>query len=119
MKQWRRLGKSFVYASRGLRGIIKSEQNFRVELLAMAAVLLLAWWFGFDYWEWALLLVVCGLVLLMEILNSVIELISDVLKPKLDSYAKQIKDMASTAVLVASLLAVVVGLILFGHHFYA
>ena len=111
-----RLVKSFVYASRGLGRIIKEEQNFKIELLVAVVVIILAWWAKFNYIEWAILAIVIGLVLIMEVINSVIELISDVLKPKLDHYVKEIKDMVATAVLLASLLAVIVGLILFYNH---
>ncbi|KKR15160.1 MAG: Diacylglycerol kinase [Candidatus Falkowbacteria bacterium GW2011_GWA2_39_24] len=116
MIRFRRLFKSFIYASRGLWQVIKEEQNFKIELLAALVVMVLAWWSNFNYLEWAILAIVIGLVLLMEVVNSVVELISDVLRPKLDHYIKTIKDMVATAVMLASLLAIVVGLILFSHH---
>ncbi|MFH0951214.1 MAG: diacylglycerol kinase family protein [bacterium] len=116
MIRFRRLFKSFIYASRGLWQVIKEEQNFKIELLVTLVVIVLAWWSDFNYLEWAVLALAIGVVLLMEVVNSVVELISDVLRPKLDHYIKTIKDMVATAVMLASLLAIVVGLILFGHH---
>lgn len=114
----KRLKQSFVYAWRGLGKVVREEQNFKIELLAGLVAILLALWSKFNYLEMAILIIVVGLVLLMEIINSAIELISDVLKPQIDHYVKTIKDMMATAVLVASLLALVVGLLLFGHHWW-
>ena len=116
MLKIRRLIKSFIYASHGLRGVFKHEYNFRVELLVALLAIGLAWWLDFNYLEWVLLLLVCGLVLLMEVMNSVVEMVSDALKPKLDTYVKQVKDMAAAAVFLSSALAIIVGLILFGYH---
>ena len=82
--------KSFNYACRGLIKIIREEQNFKIELLAGFIVIILAVWSEFNYIELALLALVIGIVLLMEIINSAVELFSDVLKPKLDHYAKVI-----------------------------
>jgi len=113
-----RLFKSFIYAGRGLVKIFKEEQNFKIEVLLAIVALTLAWWSKFNYLELAILVLAIGLVLLMEVVNSAVELISDVLKPKLDHYVKTIKDMVATAVLIASLLAVVIGLLLFGYHWF-
>ncbi|MFH1412682.1 MAG: diacylglycerol kinase family protein [bacterium] len=114
----KRLFKSFIYAWRGLVKVLREEQNFKIEIFAGIVVIVLAIWSGFSYLELTILIIVIGLVLLMEVINSAVELISDILKPKLDHYVKIIKDMVATAVLIASLIAVSAGLILFGHHWW-
>jgi len=60
---------------------------------------------------------VIGLVILMEIINSAIERITDVLKPRLDNYVKEIKDIMAAAVMLASVIAIIVGLIIFIPYF--
>lgn len=108
-----RLFKSFSYAIKGLIKTFKEEQNLRVQAIAGLAVLFLAWFFKVERIEWALLIVVIFLVILVEIINSAIERAADVLKPRIDSYVKEIKDIMAAAVMIASIAAVIVGLIIF------
>lgn len=114
----KRLIKSFTYAWRGLVKVVREEQNFKIELFFAILAIVLALWTGFNYIELTILIIVIGLVLLMEIINSAVELITDVLKPKLDHYVKTIKDMVATAVMISSLVAIAVGLLLFGYHWW-
>jgi len=114
----KRLFKSFTYACRGLGKVFKEEQNFKIEIIAGVVVLALAIYFRFSYLDLAILVLVIGLVLLAEVVNSVVELISDILKPKLDYYVKKIKDMVAAAVLVASFTALIVGVIIFAKNLF-
>ena len=117
MIRFTRLIKSFVYASRGLAKVWREEQNFKIELLVGLLVIVVAVWLEVDYQDLVILLVLVGLVLIMETLNSVVEMISDVIKPKLDHYVKRIKDMIAAAVMLTAILAVIVGLLIFSHYF--
>ncbi len=112
----KRLTKSFQYAGRGLFKIIKEEQNFRVELLAAGVVVVLALFFKISRVEAVVLILVSALVLIMEIVNSAVESISDALKPKIDIYVKRIKDMVAAGVMVAAITAVIVGIIIFSQY---
>lgn len=112
----KRLAKSFQYAGRGLFKVVKEEQNFRVELLAATAVIILALMVKVSHLELIILILVSAQVLIMEIVNSAIEAISDALKPKLDIYVKRIKDIVAAGVMVAAITAVIVGLIIFSQY---
>ena len=112
-----RLFKSFVYAFRGLIKTFKEEQNLRIQAIAGLAALCLAWLLKIDRIEWALLIIVIFLVILVEIINSAVERAADVLKPRIDSYVKEIKDIMAAAVMIASIAAVIVGLIIFAPYF--
>lgn len=112
----KRLGRSFQYAFRGLLKVAKEEQNFQVELIALVLVALLALVLRVSYTDWAILIIVSALVLVMEIINSAIEAISDALKPKLDNYVKRIKDIVAAGVMVTALGAVIVGIIIFSQY---
>ena len=109
----KRLFKSFIYAFRGLKTIFKEEQNFKIEVFIGLIVIILAVYLKFDYIEIVILILTIGFVLLAEVVNSVVELISDILKPKLDHYVKKIKDMVAAVVMVASFVAVIIGIIIF------
>ncbi len=109
----RRLINSFVDAMRGLSHVFKSEQNFRVQALIGFLVLVAAFYFPLHNWEVILVILLVLLVLLVEILNTVFEYFSDLLKPRLHHYVGMIKDIMAGAVLLTSLVAMVVGVIIF------
>jgi undecaprenol kinase len=109
----KRLRKSFVYAFRGLVKMIREEQNFRVHIFFAAASAVLGALMGISRIEWCLLAVVIGMVFLMEAVNSAVERITDVLRPRINDYAKEIKDITAAAVMISSILAVIVGLLIF------
>lgn len=117
MIRFKRLLKSFKYAGKGLIKTFKEEQNLRMQSIIGLVAVLLGWYFGIKRLEWAMLLFVISLVLLMEIGNSAVERIADVLKPRLNSYVKEIKDITAAAVMLASLTAFIIGLIIFWPYF--
>jgi undecaprenol kinase len=109
----KRLRKSFKYAVKGLIKIFKEEQNLRVQLFAGLSVLFLGAILGINRMEWALLTISISLVLVMEAVNSAIERVADALKPRLSGYIKEVKDIMAAAVLIASLSAVIIGIIIY------
>ena len=107
--------KSFANAFRGMR-VAFSERSFRLQLSAAIAVLAMMFFFNVSLVEKGLLILLIVIVLVLEILNSILERLIDVLKPRLHSYVKDVKDMAAGAVFVASIGAAVVGIIIFWPH---
>ena len=103
----RRLG----FACAGLKLALRRERSLRAHGLAVLAVLLTrapALW-------WALLGLASGLVLVAELLNSALETLADHLHPEQHPEVGAAKDIAAGAVLVASAVALAVGLaFLFG-----
>lgn len=112
----KRLLKSFNYACRGFLKIFKEEQNLKVHVIAGLLAVFSGLYFKISRIEFALLAIVIGLVILMEIANSAVERIADILKPRLHVYVKEIKDISAAAVLVSSLLAVIAGILIFWPH---
>lgn len=108
-----RLFKSYSYAIKGLFKTFREEQNLRIQSLASLAVLILGIYFSLSRIEWVILTLAVCLVLIAEITNSAVERVTDVLKPRINSYVKEIKDIMAAAVLLSSLAAVIVGLIIF------
>lgn len=107
-----RLIKSFQYAGRGINQAWKEELNFRIEVIAAVVILVLGWWLDIGIVKFSILVLTCGFVLALELVNTMIEHISDVLKPRLDHYVRQIKDLSSAAVLVAAVTAMIIGICL-------
>ncbi len=111
------LFRSFVNAGRGLEYTFKHEQNFRIQILAGILVLLAALIFPLKIWEVILVILLLVAVLTMELLNTAMEYFTDLLKPRLHHYVLVIKDIMAAAVLVASLGALIIGLIIFLPYF--
>jgi len=88
-----------------------------IQSIAGLVVIILGWYFRIEVEKWLILILVIGLVILMELINSAVERITDVLKPRLDSYVKEIKDIMAAAVMLASVIAIIVGLIIFLPYF--
>jgi diacylglycerol kinase len=111
------LGKSFKYAFKGFFKILNEEQNLRFQALAGLVVFILGVFFQISKIDWALLVISSSLVIVMEVVNSAVERVGDVLKPRLNGYVKEIKDIMAAAVMIASLAAIVVGAIVFYPYF--
>lgn len=114
-----RLLKSFIYAFRGLFKVFREEQNLRVQAAISILVIILAWFFNITNIEWSILFLAISIVILMEIINSAIERITDVLKPRINNYVKEIKDIMAAAVMTASVIAVIIGILIFWPYWMA
>lgn len=113
MIRFKRLLKSFKYAFKGLRRTFREEQNLRVQTIAGSLALFLGWLFQISRFDWIMLIFVVSLVILMELANSAVERVTDVLKPRISTYVKEIKDIMAAVVMLASLVSVIVGILIF------
>ncbi len=104
---------SVAAALRGLRLATRTQPNFRIQLLIAAATLVAAHSAGFGSIGLSVLAATMGFVLAAELLNTAIEMVTDLLHPEDGPQAAAIKDVSAAGVLVASLFAVGVGLFLF------
>ena len=106
---------SFKNARKGMRLVLKSERNIRIHMIIAVIVLLLAFLFGFKPVEICVLLLTIGLVIISEMLNSAIEFALDAtFRNKYSVMVGMAKDISAGAVMVASVISVVIGIILFG-----
>ena len=113
-----RLIRSFSYALKGLFKTFREEQNLKIQTLASLIVIALGIYFKISHLEWISLTLAIALVLVAEVTNSAVERITDVLKPRINSYVKEIKDIMAAAVLLSSIAAMVIGLFIFFPHVY-
>ncbi|MCK4744638.1 diacylglycerol kinase family protein [Candidatus Parcubacteria bacterium] len=110
---FRRAGKSFIYAFRGLRSVWKKEQNFRFHLIAAILVLISAIFLQMSREDFLFLLILICSVLILELVNTVFERLIDILKPRIHEYSKEIKNISSSIVLLAAIFSVLSGIIIF------
>lgn len=111
------LTKSFFYALKGILFTLRHERNFQVECAAGGVVLLLMLWLPLTGVERAVLFLTIALVLALELINTALERVMDILKPRVHPYARVIKDVMAGAVLLASLAALVIGTCIFFPYF--
>jgi diacylglycerol kinase len=109
----------FRAAFSGLRRLATSERHFQLHLIAATCAVILAAFLGFSPLEWSILTVTIGLVLVAEGLNSAIERAIDTTMPSFHPLAKAAKDIAAAAVLIAALVSVIVGLLLYAPKLWA
>lgn len=103
----------FTHAFSGIRAVFRSEWNFRFQSAAALAAILAGILFRLSFIEWALIILVIGMVLALELLNTAIEKTIDYLKPEIHPFARFIKDAAAGAVLISAITAVIIGLLVF------
>ncbi|NQV90502.1 diacylglycerol kinase family protein [Candidatus Uhrbacteria bacterium] len=101
------------HAIGGIRVVFVSEQSFRIQLLASIAVLLLGAFVQVQAYQWIVLILLIGSVLVLELINSIFERIVDAFKPRIHPIVKDIKDIMAGAVLIASIVAAIVGIVIF------
>ena len=105
--------KSFGFAWKGILCAIREQHHVRIHLAAALLAILLGWITKISPGEWLAVIVMTGMVLTTELLNSAIEGLVDLLSPELRPLAGKVKDLAAGAVLVASIAAAATGLIIF------
>ncbi len=105
---------SFGYAFQGLIYVVSTQRNFRIHLGMTILAVGMAVWLHLSLQSWALLAIVISLVLEAELFNTAAEVLVDLASPQYHPLAKQVKDMAAAAVLLAAFTALIVGLLLFG-----
>lgn len=110
---WRARFKSFVYAFEGLIWFFRREHNARIHGFATVFVLLISFFFKITGLDLIAILFAIALVLIAEMFNTAIEKIMDHLSPAQHPAVKAIKDIAAAAVLIAAIVAAIVGLMIF------
>lgn len=109
----KKLRDSFSYAIRGIAYCITSQQNLRIHIAAIIAVVALGFWLKVTNGEWYAILLCCAMVLTAEMINTAIEKLCDVVHPAPHPKIKIIKDVAAGAVLVTAIAAAICGGIIF------
>jgi diacylglycerol kinase len=108
--------RSLRHALRGILYAFRHERNFRIESVAAVGAGVLAIILPLSSAERAAIFLVIALVFALEIINTAFERAMDIMKPGIHPYVKVVKDLAAGAVLTVSLLAVVIGAVIFIPH---
>lgn len=114
MKEWRRLTRSFTYALQGISYTVRTQRNMQIHVAAAIVVLAAAWWLQIPRSDVLLVLFSIGLVFSLELVNTAIEAVVDLASPEWHVKAKIAKDVGAGAVLVAAVLSLIIGVLVFG-----
>lgn len=107
--------RSFLFAVQGFRTAYATERNIKVMLCIGAAAIVAGFVLGLDLVEWAVIALCCGVVICVELVNTAIETVVDLVSPEFHPLAGRAKDVAAAAELVISITAAIVGLLVYAH----
>jgi diacylglycerol kinase len=105
--------RSFKFSFDGLGAFFRREHNSWIHFVATLVTLGFSFWVGVTKTELIAIVFAIGFVWVAEIFNTCIERIMDFISTERHPDIKFIKDLASAAVLIAAIIAVVVALIIF------
>ena len=110
------LTRSFGYAFEGIWTGIRKERNMKIHCLAVIAVTAAGTFVGLSAAEWCICLLLFALVISLELVNTAVEAVVDLVTEEKKPLAKIAKDTAAGAVLFAAIISAIAGCIIFVPH---
>ena len=107
------LYKSFGFAIRGIWICLKTERNIRIHCLAAVLVVIFGAWLKISVTEWLACLGLFGMIMGLELMNTAVEAVVDLVTEEYRPLAEKAKDVAAGAVLIAAFFAAIMGCIIF------
>ena len=105
--------KSFKFAFEGLRTEFIKGRNFRIQIACGILASIFGFIFKISSFEWLSLIIITSLVLILELVNTSLEEIVNLVSPEIHPRAKIAKDVAAASVLIASIASLIIGAIIF------
>ncbi|WP_195572698.1 diacylglycerol kinase family protein [Paenibacillus sp. 1001270B_150601_E10] len=109
-RSWR---DTFRVAWEGICYAYRTQRNMKVHVMITACVIPLGIGLQLSSYEWLWIIAAIAIVLAMELMNTAVEAVVDLVMPDLHPLAKIAKDTAAGAVLITAVFAVFVGAIIF------
>lgn len=103
----------FKYAYQGFIALIKKDFKFLLHCFFGLIVIFFGFVFHITQTEWLFLILSIGLVMSFEAINTAVEYVVDLATDEYHLFAKHAKDIAATSVLIVSIIAAIIGLIIF------
>ena len=108
-----RFFRSFKFSMQGLQYAFKYEQNIVIHLIITVLVICLGLYVNLNFNEWIFIILLIGLVVATELINTSIEAVVDLACTEIHPLAKVAKDTAAASVLIFALTSVVAGGLIF------
>lgn len=99
---------SFKYAFEGIITAIIEERNIKVHLLAVVVTIIMGIKYQISITEWIICILLFGLVISSELINTSIENAVDLITNEKNELAKKAKDAAAGSVLVNAIIAIII-----------
>ncbi|MGP9042427.1 diacylglycerol kinase family protein [Cytobacillus kochii] len=107
------LGSSFYFAFIGVITALKAERNLKIHFVMTVLVIFFGIIFELTKTEWLLISFAIAGMIALELMNTAIERVVDLVTTEQHPLAKQAKDIAAGAVLIYAVLTVIIGLSIF------
>lgn len=107
------LVKSFQYAFSGIVTGLKTERNMMIHYSALGLVVVFGITLKLSVAEWCTCLILCAMVISLELVNTAVEAVVDLVTKEQRRRAKLAKDTAAGAVLIAAITSAVIGGLIF------
>lgn len=104
------------YSMAGLRYAYKNEQSMMIHVTITATIIVLGILLDISRLEWIICIFLLGIVMATELINTALEAVVDLITQDYHPLAKIAKDTASAAVFVFSIVAGIIGIIVFLPH---
>ena len=105
--------KSIGFALKGAIKLITTEHSVMVQSSIAVLMIIAGFYFEISKTEWMFQILVFGLVLSIEGLNTAVEKVADFVHPDYHERIGFIKDIAAGAVFFAALTAIAIGLLIY------
>lgn len=105
--------KRFLYPIHGFITLLKKDVNFVIHLIAAILVVMFSFYFQITKIEWLFVIIAIFSVLFMEVINTSVEYVVDLVTEDYHELAKHAKDTAAFAVLLSSIMSAIIGIIIF------
>jgi diacylglycerol kinase len=109
----KRLIRSFGFAFKGLGYATATQPNFRIHLVLTFIAVAMGFLLQISFSEWQWIMLALAFVLVIELLNTGIETLTDLVSPGYHEKAGRVKDVCAGAVVIAALFALITGIVIF------
>ena len=107
---WRSMG----FAFEGLRYAFSNQRSLRIECIIAGIIVVIGYALDISRLEWVIVIISISFVIGLELVNTAIEAVVDLVSPEYHPVAKVAKDIASAAVLTSGVGGLIAGLVIFG-----
>lgn len=105
--------KSIGFAFKGLFLLIRTEASIKIQVVIALVMTAVGFYVDISATEWILQCIAIGLVMGIEGMNTAVEKLSDFVHPEYDEKIGFIKDISAGAVMLVSIVATIVGLLIY------
>jgi diacylglycerol kinase len=105
--------RSFVYAVQGIWAGMRDQRNLKFQLAVAVVVVIAGFYVSITAIEWCIILICIALVIGLELVNTALENLVDLVTLERNPLAGKVKDIAAAAVLITSVISLIIGLIVF------